>query len=427
MKKVLGSHKLLGIVFLGLIVGGVWLTAAIFSKAFTDYEEVELEASSAGLSLPARADVKIRGVQVGEVLEARSEGDRAVLTLGLYPDKVDTIPANVTARIEPKTLFGEKYVALQVPEQPESRAIRAGDRITQTVVATEVEEALNDLYPLLRTVEPIELNHTITAVATALEGRGEALGDSLDTLDGYLKRMNPQLPELVEDIRLAGETAEVYNEVIPELASILRNSVTTTNTLEEREQKLDKLFDDVSRFSAVTGKFLDDNEENLIRVGELGARTLKVVGEYAPGFPCLTNGIVEAGRRQGEVFRGFTLHIVLEVIPNQPRAYTAADKPVFGEKNRGPYCGSLPDSPYSQQNPFRNPPNFNDGINSPTGKGTMRALPGFEMSTAPGSPAEADLARGLLAAHLGQDSDEVSDLGVLMFAPMLRGTEVSLR
>ncbi len=426
MNKILGSHKLIGLVFLALIASGLWLTAALFTKKFTAYDRVTLESSSVGLSLPTRADVKIRGVLVGEVLEAKSFGDRAELTLGLYPDKVSGIPANVTARIEPKTLFGEKYVALQVPDQPESKAIRAGDRITQTVVATEVEEALNDLYPLLRTVEPIQLHHTLTAVATALEGRGEALGDSLDTLDSYLKRMNPQLPKLVEDIRLAGETAEIYNDVIPELASILRNSVTTTGTLEEREEKLNKLFKDVSKFSAVTGEFLDANEENLVRVGELGAQVLGVVGQYAPGFPCLTEGIVTAGNRQSEAFRGYTLHISLEVIPNQPRPYTEADKPVFGEKGRGAYCGSLPDSPYNQKNHFV-PPNFNDGVNKPTGKGTMRTQPGFELSTAAGSPAESDLARNLLATHFGQDSTDVSDLGVLMFAPMLRGTEVTLR
>ena len=53
---------------------------------------------------------------------------------------------------------------------------------------------LNDLYPLLRTVQPAELNYTLTAIADALEGRGEAIGDNLVVLDGYLKRINPQLP-----------------------------------------------------------------------------------------------------------------------------------------------------------------------------------------------------------------------------------------
>src|SRR3546814_11093765 len=99
-----------------------------------------MDASSVGLPLPARADVKIRGVQVGEVLETKADKDGAVVTLGLYPEKVGTIPANVTARIEPKTLFGEKYVALQVPEQPSTEAISAGDNIDRSVLATEVEE-----------------------------------------------------------------------------------------------------------------------------------------------------------------------------------------------------------------------------------------------------------------------------------------------
>ena len=61
---------------------------------------------------------------------------------------------------------------------------------------------LNDLYPLLRTVQPAELNKTLNALATALEGRGEQLGENLETLDGYLKRLNPQIPALVEDLRL---------------------------------------------------------------------------------------------------------------------------------------------------------------------------------------------------------------------------------
>ena len=79
----------------------------------------------------------------------------------------------MTARILPKTLFGEKYVALQVPADPSSRSIQAGDMIPESQVAIEVEKVLSDLYPLLRTVQPAQLNYTLTALAEALEGRGE--------------------------------------------------------------------------------------------------------------------------------------------------------------------------------------------------------------------------------------------------------------
>ncbi|MDN5894533.1 MAG: MCE family protein [Nocardioides sp.] len=427
MNKVLAQKKVIGLVFLALLASSVWLTVAIFNKKFTEYDEVAMESSSVGLQLPARADVKIRGVLVGEVLTTRADTGGAVLTLGLYPDQIDTIPENVTARIEPKTLFGEKYVALQVPEAPSSQTIAAGDTIERTVVGTEVEEAINDLYPLLRTVQPADLNRTLTALATALEGRGELIGKNLETLDSYLKRINPQLPKLVEDIKLTGRVAGVYNEVFPEIAKTLRNAVTTGNTLKSHEKKLNQLFTDVSRFSEVTGTFLDKNEENLIRVGELGAQQFRVLAKYAPEFPCLLGGIVKSGDHLAEAFRGFTLHINLELLPHQPRSYDAKDAPRFGAKN-GPYCGTLPDSPYNQENKVTSQPNFDDGIDEPTGKGTMRTAPSYaEVSAAAGSPAESEMVRGVLAAQQGVPADEVSDLSVMLLAPMMRGTEVSLR
>ena len=82
----------------------------------------------------------------------------------------------MSARIVPKTLFGEKYVALQVPQRPSARSIRAGDVISESRVAIEVEKVLSDIYPLLRTVQPAQLNYTLTALADALEGRGDEAG-----------------------------------------------------------------------------------------------------------------------------------------------------------------------------------------------------------------------------------------------------------
>jgi phospholipid/cholesterol/gamma-HCH transport system substrate-binding protein len=148
----------------------VWFTFAIFTKKFADYDEVSLETSSVGLQLPERADVKMRGVIVGEVLDMSASNDGASSSSASTRARSEHIPSNVTARIEPKTLFGEKYVALQIPEQPATDHIEAGDTIKRSVVATEVEETLNDLYPLLRTVQPAELNKTLTRCATALEG-----------------------------------------------------------------------------------------------------------------------------------------------------------------------------------------------------------------------------------------------------------------
>lgn len=418
------SPKLIGIIFIALIVGGIYMTYALFTKKFTDYEEVSLATSKIGLQLPERADVKVRGVIVGEVLDAKATRDGAELTLGIYPDKTHNIPRNVTARIEPKTLFGEKYVALQVPDDPEGE-ISAGDHISQTVVAHEVEQTLSDLYPLLRAVQPSELNKTLNALATALEGRGEEIGKNLEILDGYLKRMNPLLPALVEDIRKLANTSDLYADVVPELATTLRNSVTTGNTLRTHEAKLLRLYRDVAAFSNVSTSFLAENGENIIRVNQQGKAITRVLAKYAPEYTCLLGGIVNAGVLQAEAFRGFILHINLEMLPHQPRAFNVNDKPRYGADNP-PYCGKLPSPPWNQVNVFRNVPNIDDGIDEPTGKGTDRVAPGWGRADwYVGSSAEFDLVRVLLAATTRQRVADVNDFGVALFAPLVRGTEVS--
>ncbi|GAB3024887.1 ABC transporter substrate-binding protein [Nocardioides flavus (ex Wang et al. 2016)] len=420
--------KSLGVVFLVLMLAAVWATYGVFTKKFSDYDEVTLQASRIGLQLPQRADVKIKGVIVGEVLDFEPTGEGAEITLGLYQDRTTDIPSDVTASILPKTLFGEKFVSLDVPDGGSTAApIADGDVIERTDLSIEVEQVLSDLYPLLRAVQPADLNTTLNAVATALEGRGEQLGESLETLDRYLTRFNPELPALVEDLRLTAEVSDTYADVLPEVATILRNTITTTTTLEDREDKLKALFNDVSAFAAVADRFTTANGDNLVRLADLSAAQLEVFAKYAPEYPCLLGGIVGAGKLQAEAFRGFTLHIVLETLPNQPRGYTTADTPLYGDK-RGPYCGQLPSPSYSQANPGTQP-DFVDGVDEPTGKGTSRVGPGWSGTAAgfAGGREESALLKGLLAPGLGVSTDDVPDLGVLLVGPMARGAEVSLR
>ena len=108
---------------------------------------------------------------------------------------VDLIPANVSARLLPKTLFGERYVDLVTPPTGAvGRHIAEGDTIGQdrTTVAIELEKVFEDLLPLLRTVQPEKLAMTLNALASALEGRGTRLGENLVLVDSYFKADQPQ-------------------------------------------------------------------------------------------------------------------------------------------------------------------------------------------------------------------------------------------
>jgi phospholipid/cholesterol/gamma-HCH transport system substrate-binding protein len=434
MNRPLDHHRALGVVFVGMLVLGVWLVNGVFTQKFTAFDKVTLTTSTAGLNLPAKADVKVRGVIVGQVNKAESEGQGATLTLGIKPDKIKSIPANVTAALVPKTLFGEKYVDLNIPKDPSSESLASGDKITQTKLPIEVERVLNDLYPLLRTVQPAELNYTLNALATALEGRGDKLGESLETLDSYLTRLNPQIPALIEDIKLLSTVTDTYGDVVPQLAATLRNTVKTGNTLVTKEQKLNAFLTDLTSFSNTTKAFLDQNGNNIIRLGQLSDPILTLLARYSGTFPCLLDGIVKQAPRLAQTFRGYIFHINLKVLPQQPRGYTGADRQVYGANN-GPNCAGLP-SPaipyYPAQGEF---PNLNDGADN-IGKGdNQRVAPGFASSqpaptglaTGPsGTPVQKALINSLTAPMLGVPVDEMSDVASLLFAPTMAGTEVSV-
>jgi phospholipid/cholesterol/gamma-HCH transport system substrate-binding protein len=424
--------KSLGILFICLLLAGIWLTYGVFTQRFTDFDEVTLDAPAIGLQMPERADVKIRGVIVGQVLGFSATDEGATVRLGIYPSQLHTIPSNVTGAIVPKTLFGEKYVSLVVPhDEPATTSLQPGSTIPRTHVPVEVQKVLADLYPLLRTVQPADLNLTLNAISTALEGRGEALGGDLVTVDRYLKRINPQIPQLVQYLRLTTKVSNTYADVLPSIAQILDNTITTTGTLEDRHQQLQALFTDVSSLSDIARDFLRANGDNIIRLGQVSRPQAQMLARYAPEYPCLLGGLVNAGKREAQAFRGFTLHIVLETLPNQPRGYTAADRPVYAD-DRGPNCLHLPSPPWTQSNPVRHQPDFRDGIDSPTGKGTDRVAPSWGRSFTRGSgyaggAAEAGLLKSLLGPSLGMSPADVPDLGVLLVGPMARGAEVSLR
>ena len=428
------QHRALGVAFLVLLLLFVYVTYAIFNKSFVSYDRVTLKSSKIGLQLPTRADVKIRGVIVGEVLSTRTDGDGAKLTLGIFPSQARIIPENVGARILPKTLFGEKYVALQVPSQPSSQSIRAGDVISETHVAIEVERVLSDIYPLLRTVQPAQLNYTLTAMADALEGRGEAIGHNLVVLDDYLKRMNPKIPLLIDDLTKLRSVSDTYASVVPELADLLRNSVKTGNTFVEKEQQVQALFDDVAGFSRTTQDFLEQNGQNIIRLSRQGQAQLPVFAKYSFEYPCLLHGIVGAIPREAQAFRNYTLHINLEVLPSQPRGYNTSDEPA--EKEHGQHrvplgaCETAIHGGYGQRNlpPRSLVPPIDDGVNysEPIGKG--RAATGYDVTSGyAGTTAERQVVDSVAGPAMGVAPSDVPDVASLLFGPLARGTQVSLR
>ena len=154
MTSAVIRRRIQGVAFVALVVALVALSIEKYSGAFSDGVPVTLQIDHTGLQLDKHSDVKVRGLIVGEVTDLSTAGPAATVALRLKPEMARLIPDNVSARLLPKTLFGEKYVALVLPEHPSGRSLAAGDVLRRGPAERHVDQraATRHLRPLLRAV-----------------------------------------------------------------------------------------------------------------------------------------------------------------------------------------------------------------------------------------------------------------------------------
>lgn len=425
---------LAGVAMMTVVALLMALSIAMYLKLFSPALTITLRADKAGLQLARHGDVRVNGVLVGQVRRIDQVGDEAVIEVALEPSSAEAIPADVEATILPTTLFGQKYIALSGPRAPSEEAIEDGAVVPAERVETAVElnRVLDRLFPLLRAIRPADLNATLNALATALAGRGEQIGRTIDDLDAYLTSMNQHLPALQEDIRLLADVAETYSLAAPDVVRILRNATVTSRTVLEKKAELSSFFEDVAGVSDTASRVLGANEESLIRLGQLSRPALRLLDTYAPQYPCLLRGIDRYEGRLAEIFQGNKIKQYVEVASVQREAYGESDKPVYGEVGRGPWCLGLPDPPVPiPPQPLRDGTDRDDrqgdALTPPPPDGFAGAFDPASFDTASGfagTPSEQAVVNALLAARTGRAADEFTPLATLLYGPVVRGTEV---
>ncbi|MDX6372791.1 MAG: phospholipid/cholesterol/gamma-HCH transport system substrate-binding protein [Nocardioidaceae bacterium] len=421
-----------GVVFLTCIALLIAFSIAVYQKRFERVTMVEIHADRAGLQLAKFGDVRIHGVLVGQVRSVSENGKEAVIKVALDPAAADEIPANVSVQIIPTTLFGQKFISFVRPDNPSKEGLHDGQVIPSDRVETNVElsKILADLFPLLRAVEPAQLNYTLNALATALEGRGEQLGQTLDELDAYLGAISDKLPTLRQDLISLANVADIYDLAAPDLIDVLGNLTVTSKTIIDKAADLDVFFSDLQGLAVTSTRVLSDNERNLIRVGRVTEPVLKLLAIYSPEFPCLLEGAAKYAPVLAKSFGGNQVKQFLEFGTAQYEPYHADDRPVYGEVGHGPWCSGLPnpDIPIG-------PVAFKDGTdidsNPPTssaptqGRLAQRGLGDANASGYAGTEAEKSIVNALLAGETGRAADTYGALGSLLYGPVVRGGDAS--
>jgi phospholipid/cholesterol/gamma-HCH transport system substrate-binding protein len=340
-----GRHRrrILGLLGLGLVLTVVALAALTYAQVFTPVVTVEVVGDRSGLLLDPQADVTSRGVNVGEVRAVEPDNGRARIRIAVYPQYAEQIPSNSLAAIDAPTVFGAKFVQLNAPVGPSEGPLRDGDVIQAPEVTTEANDVFQNLMSLLTSIDPSQLNATLGAISTALQGRGDELGRFLAQLNDFLVRFNPQLPLLQRDLRSGADVANVYADAAPNILRIADNATVLSRTLQDKQAGLDALFlsftklgGDATTLLQQAGPPLDAATANL-------RPTTGLLAQYSPIFPCLFGEVNELRQSLEQVigneFPGVSIYT--SILPSQTGYKNPADKPLVGVRNP-PSCNGGP-------------------------------------------------------------------------------------
>ncbi|MBT0565881.1 MCE family protein [Williamsia sp. CHRR-6] len=438
-------RRLLGLVFflvLALVIGGSILK---FNQTFSTFTDVTLTTDSAGNALPNNADVKVRGVLVGQVREVTTRPDGTVaVKLGLDPDKAKMLSAGTTARILPKTLFGERYVALQLPAGDSGEPLRNGATIAtdSTGNAMELQTFFDKLLPVLKAIPPQDLSVTLGALAKALDGNGEKLGASFEELNNIFTQVNANMPQLQGTLRGLATFSQTYSQALPDIVDSLDTLRTTTNTLVEKQGDLKTLISTVTATAIQTTDFLRTNRRDLLTLAIDSEPLLTALATHSPAFGCTFKnfaGLVpEVGNIVGVGTKNPGVRVNLSFSNPRGRYLPNQDEPRLLD-DRGPRC--YPQH-YQSGRPFPQYPggSLNDGSYQPPSRNPgPRNLPTLPIPDFSGKPAgviqpsvyddpqNKVALQAIMAAEAGVNPGDVPSWIAQIVAPGLQGAQVTIK
>ncbi|AGL27417.1 MCE-family protein mce3A [Mycobacterium tuberculosis CAS/NITR204] len=345
------------LILFAVIGVAVLVTAVSFTGSLRSTVPVTLTADRSGLVMDSGAKVMMRGVQVGRVAQiGRIEWAQngASLRLEIDPDQIRYIPANVEAQISATTAFGAKFVDLVMPQNPSRARLSAGAVLHSKNVSTEINTVFENVVDLLNMIDPLKLNAVLTAVADAVRGQGERIGQATTDLNEVLEALNARGDTIGGNWRSLKNFTDTYDAAAQDILTILNAASTTSATVVNHSTQLDALLLNAIGLSNAGTNLLGSSRDNLVGAADILAPTTSLLFKYNPEYTCFLQGakwyLDNGGYAAWGGADGRTLQLdVALLFGNDPYVYPDNLPVVAAKGGPGgrPGCGPLPDATHN--------------------------------------------------------------------------------
>lgn len=243
-----------------------------------------------GQQLPEGGDVKIRGVLVGYIGSIDIEGDAAVIELRLDSDV--EIPADSTAEIRSKTVFGQKWVEL-IPSGTTDNLLGRGSVIPDesTVEPLEFERALQLGHDLISEIPLDDLATVTRTLADGFAGQEEDARTAIDQGLKALRAVNSRTAEFDLALRQLNEFSAWLADNDETLLSFMASLDSANRALIGASNEFVSSNDSVPVFLNDLAAFQERVDADLGRLVEDGARVLETVAERSGRLGDLVRGL----------------------------------------------------------------------------------------------------------------------------------------
>jgi virulence factor Mce-like protein len=320
---------------------------------------VSAELTNVGDGLPAKSDVKFRGVLVGFVNGVvPAAGDRPnIVHIDLKPAYAAGIPDTVTARVVPSNVFAVSSV--QFVESGKGTApLRTGSviREDQSLPTVLFQTTLNKVREVLKAFGREPSSDSVgwlTALGEAVEGRGDRLEDAGRDLNEIVTQLNDVVGDDTGPTTLSAFTAAAdgLREASPELFDALAVAVKPMRTLAEKRSALTNFLAGGLETVGTFGDALDNHTDRLIRIGTELTPVVGVLGDNADAIPTMmgrTLDMVDEFQHVGWNEEAATPRVKAVISLTPTRTYVRADCPRYGEL-KGPSCDTAPEVPVAPE------------------------------------------------------------------------------
>jgi phospholipid/cholesterol/gamma-HCH transport system substrate-binding protein len=295
----------------GLFLACALVLALIYGQFrgdFTSKTRLTMLASRAGLVMDQGSKVTFNGVSIGRVAgisEVEHHGKPAAkFALDVDPKYVELIPANVVAKIQATTVFGNKYVSFTSPKDPSPQPITAATVIDATSITTEFNTVFQTLVELAQSIDPVKVNLTLSAAAQALTGLGDKFGQSIVNGNKILDHLNPQMPTIRHDIQQLAALGDVYANAAPDLFAALNNAVTTARTLNRHQAELDAALLAASGFASTGEDIFTRAKPYLIHLLADLSPTARLLDTHSPALFCTLRNFADLAPKVAKLESG---------------------------------------------------------------------------------------------------------------------------